>query len=554
MAQHPEKLKWKAAHPHGLSASQFGMALGFCGRVSDYVHYLRNIVGTDQEFKGNACTAHGIHMEPKARALYELLTGCRVHDGGFFVTSDRILGCSPDGQIYHCVEEQPIEQQGRLSTWSPERRRHSCSDGFSVNDGGTIKEVQLPSSACSVSVPFKTKWRPRSPLSLIYGPISHSTSDGRSSLTESGASTRKTLSAQWEHPSHHRVRLLEIKSPFRSLYKSTKPGCDAFGIPAHYMCQIQGQLAIADCEECDFFVYLDHPLCQVEAWRVRRSRAFWAWAEPNLRSVSSWVKDGPPDWLNRSFAFTDFDFRTIEVLPLVFPFDITARAALKDLRCFAFFTRFTNPFESLERRREARGNDGTQVQSQDWCVAYSGSNWADITEYERIAVVAQTPAVRILFASTETDGDETESLETEVELRCRFSSWRRALQEEGVFEGSATAVFWNEWRRTPTVVRDPFVKVTLRVPRDWDTGHVGARCRLPSVRLSKADALDARYDTAFIQLHQRLFFASLLDDDGADLCVREMAATSPTTVKPLLYGTPPSVGVISDSRLRWQGE
>ncbi|CAG9580235.1 conserved hypothetical protein [Leishmania major strain Friedlin] len=554
MAQHPDKLKWKDAHPHGLSASQFGMALGFCGRVSDYVHYLRDIVGTEHEFKGNAFTAHGTRTEPKARALYELLTGCRVHDGGFFVTNDHILGCSPDGQIYHHVDEPPIEQQGGLSVSGLASPFQSCSGGCGASNGAGMIEPQRRSSRCSVHVPFKSKRRPRSPLSAISGRSSHSfrtlacdddestsctsgstrcCTDGRSgiALAESHASIDGTHSTPLRSPSHHKVRLLEIKSPFRALYASTKPGYQPFGIPMHYMCQIQGQLAIADCEECDFFVYLDHPVCQVEGWRVRRSRAFWAWAEPNLRCVSIWVKDGPPDWLNRSFAFTDFDFRTIDVVPLVFPFDITAHAALTDPRSFAFFAQFANPFESLDRHREASGNDGAQLQAQDLCFAYAGSTWADITEYERVAVAAQAPAVRRLFAPAQADADDTEALETKVELWSRLSSWRRALEVEGVFEESATAVFWKEWTRTATAGRDPIVKVTLSIPYDWDTGRVGARCSLPSLPRTQGDALDSRYDTALIHFHQRLFFASLLSDDVADPCERATSVTSSGAAK-----------------------
>jgi hypothetical protein len=93
----PEKLKWREKYPYGLSASQFGMALGHCGRVSDFVHYIRHIVGTEQEFKGNPATAHGIRTESMARCCYETLLGTRVHDGGFFSSPDGLLGASPDG-------------------------------------------------------------------------------------------------------------------------------------------------------------------------------------------------------------------------------------------------------------------------------------------------------------------------------------------------------------------------------------------------------------------------------------------------------------------------
>ncbi|CAJ1033911.1 YqaJ-like viral recombinase domain containing protein, putative [Leishmania shawi] len=570
MAQHPEKLKWKEAHPYGLSASQFGMALGFCGRVSDYVHYLRDIVGTEQEFTGNASTAHGINTEPKSRALYELLTGCRVYNGGFFVTDDRILGCSPDGQIYYHVDERPIEQQGALSasrmTASPSvcgvsSRYQRCSGGFSVSNDTNVIEQQRQRNACSVRVPFNSRWRPRSSLSTfssrnsrswdaLAGDSEESTTcsngktycatDGPSTtaLAESRASTDQTLSTPVAFPSHHKVRLLEIKSPFRALYTSTKSGCQPFGIPLHYMCQIQGQLAIADCEECDFFVYLDYPVCQVEGWRVRRSRAFWAWAEPNLRCVSSWIRDGPPDWLNRSFAFTDFDFHLIQVVPLVFPFNITASAALTDARCFAFFEHFSNPFEALHRHREACGDGGAQASTRDGCFDYVGSIWAEITEYERIAATAQTPAVKHLFALAETDADDTGFLDSQVELCTRLSSWRRALEVEGLFEESATAVFWKQWICTAAVGRDPFVKVTLCVPHDWNAGRVVVRCTLPSLPRTQGDGQESTYDRASLPFHRRLFFVSLFSGDMNDPCKRVSAGASPGAAKPSPYATP----------------
>ncbi|KAG5470967.1 hypothetical protein CUR178_02274 [Leishmania enriettii] len=560
MSEHPEKRKWKEAHPHGLSASQFGMALGFCGRVSDYVHYLRDVVGTEHEFKGNAFTAHGIRTEPKSRALYEVLTGCRVHDGGFFVTRDRVLGCSPDGQVFCSVDDQPIERQGALSASPvtasfsasyPTSCYESCSGDFGVGSHSSA-EPQRRSGGLSVRVPFKSKRRPRPPLSAISGRSSRSSGpfagdeesdsckcgkhccsiEGQSATAhpDTFACADQPLSTSAASPSHHRVRLLEIKSPFRALYDSSKPGYQPFGIPMHYMCQIQGQLAIADCEECDFFVYLDHPACQVEGWRVRRSRAFWAWAEPKLRCVSNWIKDGPPDWLNRSFAFTDFDFRAIEVVPLIFPFDITATAALTDARRFAFFAQFPNPFEALDRHREARGDGGRQMQAHDWCFSYAGSTWADLAESERIAVAAQTPAVQRLFAPAQADTDDSDSFGATVELWGRLSSWRRALEVEGVFEDSATAGFWKEWTLTAAAGRDPLVKVTLSVPDDWDTGRVVVRCSLPPLPRDQVCALESIHDTASLRFYHRLFFASLLSGDLAapHECVTAMgAARSP---------------------------
>ncbi|KAG5496214.1 hypothetical protein JKF63_02515 [Porcisia hertigi] len=538
MAQHPEKLKWREAHPYGLSASQFGMALGFCGRVSDYVHYLRDVVGTEQEFQGNAYTAHGINTEPKSRALYELLLGCCVHDGGFFVTDDRILGCSPDGRIYYKDDELPIEQQGPLSTSDGRSCRKSTSSDSIVGGDTGLMERRLGSGGCSFRVPFKSKRRPRSPYDTVSNRTSHSSgtlscdSDDRASTTSGNtrrptekecdallpkcpANSEQRLSSDVRSPRRRRrraVRLLEIKSPFRALYDSKKNDYQCYGIPKHYMCQIQGQLAIADCEECDFFVYLDHPISQVEAWRVRRSRAFWAWAEPNLRCVSNWVKDGPPDWLNRSFAFTEFNFRSIEVVPLIFPFDITANAALTDTRRFAFFAQFENPFGA--RRRH--GDSPSQLQAQEFSIDDAGSSWAVMTEYERIAATAQTPVTRRLFSSVRSDSDDTDTLETEIQLWGRLSSWRRALEMEGVFEKSATGVFWKAWTHTACAIRDPLVRVTLTVPTDWNAGQLVVQCSLPSLPHTQGDAMVPASDAALLSFHRRLFFASLLSDDAAD--------------------------------------
>ncbi|KAK7199759.1 YqaJ-like viral recombinase domain containing protein [Novymonas esmeraldas] len=518
MAQHPEKLRWRDAHPYGLSASQFGMALGFCGRVSDYVHYLRNIVGTEHEFKGNTFTEHGIRTEPKSRALYELLTGCRVDDGGFFVTADRILGCSPDGQVRYDATEPPIEERGALASPASETAATLSAPSSRLGSGG--------SSACSVRIPFKSQHRARSSTAggAGSGGLSALCSHSSAVAMQSGDSLSRRSGVGGGVASHSRVRLLEIKSPFRALYDCTKSGATSFGIPSHYMCQIQGQLAIADCEECDFFVYLDHPVCQVEAWRVRRSRAFWSWAEPHLRCVSGWVKEGPPDWLNRAFAFGNFDFNTIDVVPLVFPFDVSANAALADARRFAYFARFPNPFEELERRRiaaRAVSAVGVDVLAQDWCTAYAGDPWAALSEYQRIAVTAQTPAVLHLFAAAEagamgdaalTGASSTSTAgDAAVELWTRLSSWRRALEEEGVFEASATAALWRAWMRTAAAGHDPPVPVRLRVPDDWELGRVVVECRLPRLpgAACQTTAPLPLLDTAAIRLHRRLFFASV---------------------------------------------
>ena len=248
------KQLWREKCSYGLSASQFGMALGFCGKVSDFVHYMRHMVGTDQEFVGNAATAHGIRTESTARCCYEALLGTRVFNGGFFPSADGFLGASPDGIIFY----------------------NSDDPGASSGD--------------------------------------HQAGSAKS------------------------MRLLEIKCPFIALYDGSKPLYQPFGIPLQYMCQMQGQMALSGAKQCDFFVFLKGPpLTQVVAWRVLFSEEFWAWCRPKLLQVVQWLKDGPSQGLDRTFAFEEFDFSRIDVRPLVFPFDLTKQEPIVDLHRFPFF-------------------------------------------------------------------------------------------------------------------------------------------------------------------------------------------------------------------------
>jgi hypothetical protein len=95
-----EKVRWRQKQPNGLSASQFGQALGLTdGRISDFVEYHRRVVGTELEFRGNVATEHGIRTEDTSRKVYELLLGETVRDGGFFTDEDHALAASPDGIV-----------------------------------------------------------------------------------------------------------------------------------------------------------------------------------------------------------------------------------------------------------------------------------------------------------------------------------------------------------------------------------------------------------------------------------------------------------------------
>ncbi|CUF62210.1 Hypothetical protein, putative [Bodo saltans] len=213
-----------------------------------HVVYCRDIVGTPLAFEGNDATAHGIRTESKARCLYEMIAQQRVENGGFFPSTDRLLGASPDGQVHL---RDPITNE----------------------------------------------------VTTTY--------------------------------------LLEIKSPMRALYDASKPAYAPYGIPPAYMCQMQGQMALSATPWCDFFVFLEQPTPSCYCMRVYRSDAFWQWAEPKLRLVSTWIRDGLPSTVNRSFDFPSYNFRTILVEPFIPPFDLVERRCVmqRDPRRFPVFFR-----------------------------------------------------------------------------------------------------------------------------------------------------------------------------------------------------------------------
>lgn len=283
----PEKETWKCSLKrqgrHGLSASSFGAALGYCGRVADYVHYIRTIVGTDNEFRGNDATAHGIATEPLAKQAYECLFQVAVEDGGFFVDPSDRLACSPDG----IVKWNELDECGNATLSALITQR--------------IESPTIPATATVRRVPH---------------------------------------------------RLLKIKSPFRYFYSSSREENQPHGVPHHYMCQMQGQMAISGAHECDFFIFVRFPRMMAVAFRVYRSEEFWSWAKPKLLEVVSWIEcdekmytriAGPycggtaNGFLNRSFAFDPFDFRKIRVEPLLFPIDLVTGDSLLDRKVFSLF-------------------------------------------------------------------------------------------------------------------------------------------------------------------------------------------------------------------------
>jgi hypothetical protein len=256
-----------------LTASQFGCAVGLKGTVHDYVDYLRRIVGTDDEFRGNGATFHGQRTESVSKAVYELLRGVVVDDGGFFPSLEdpHHLACSPDGVVI----------------WR--------------EDGG---------------------------------------GGGSSS---NGAFSHDPTSPQRRRP----LRLLEIKSPVASLYDAARAEQTPHGIPKAYMCQVQGQLFLADADDCDFFVFVARWPPELCLWRVRRCDAFWRWLRPKLLQVCEWLR-APPDvptheLVARDFRFGEFDWAAIPVEPIVAPTRIVDSAPIIDRGRFSFFLRPAAP-------------------------------------------------------------------------------------------------------------------------------------------------------------------------------------------------------------------
>lgn len=380
MAQQPAKIEWRRSFPHGLSASQFGMALGFSGKVSDYVNYLRNVVGTDLEFKGNTFTDHGIATESKARSLYEILTGSEVHNGGFFVTDDRVLGCSPDGRSFYYEEEVLAGRSTDCTaTTTGDASSPGTDTGVSATNsasslGGGLELLSLSSSSASLNTVPSGGGRPSVAVRIPFKRPRGAENGGDAESGVRHVRERITICRR-------KTRLLEIKSPFRSLYDGSKPERQPFGIPLHYMCQMQGQMALTHATECDFFVYLDFPRCQVQAWRVHFSEEFWLWAEPKLRQVSAWVKNGLPPHIDRSFSFEPFNFSSLYVEPLVFPFCITTGVPLRDPYRFAFFHRHAEPAYPAVYQ----------------CIQNGSKRLPELSARELIAYMVQTPAVQFLF-------------------------------------------------------------------------------------------------------------------------------------------------------------
>eukprot|EP01063_Lacrimia_lanifica_P015889 TRINITY_DN22542_c0_g1_i1.p1 TRINITY_DN22542_c0_g1~~TRINITY_DN22542_c0_g1_i1.p1 ORF type:complete len:565 (+),score=107.22 TRINITY_DN22542_c0_g1_i1:82-1776(+) len=83
----------------------------------------------------------------------------------------------------------------------------------------------------------------------------------------------------------HPSRLVEIKCPYYGFWRGGgAAGC--CGIPAGYVCQMQGQMAVVNAPACDFVVLHDGVLA---VWRVRQGRLFWQELLRRLVWASLWA-------------------------------------------------------------------------------------------------------------------------------------------------------------------------------------------------------------------------------------------------------------------------
>jgi len=93
--------EWYSARKHRITASAVGGILGLSPfqKPSDVMRRMINeYKGFPNEFTGNVATEWGVFNERGAIQQYELKTGNRVQQCGFFAYEDW-LGCSPDGLI-----------------------------------------------------------------------------------------------------------------------------------------------------------------------------------------------------------------------------------------------------------------------------------------------------------------------------------------------------------------------------------------------------------------------------------------------------------------------
>lgn len=99
--QHTDE--WYAERKLRLTASDIAGVLGLNPYSSRKKVFLKK-TGRGGGFKGNKFTAHGLEQEPKAQALYEVVTGKKLvkEDVGLMVHPHyRMFGASPDGVLMY---------------------------------------------------------------------------------------------------------------------------------------------------------------------------------------------------------------------------------------------------------------------------------------------------------------------------------------------------------------------------------------------------------------------------------------------------------------------
>jgi len=92
--------EWFEIRKKKMTASH-GQEIGNCGK--GLTTYIRKIMyeyfsSAERESFGNKHTERGTQLEPEARFIYEMETGCKVEEVGFIEHSE-FVGCSPDGLI-----------------------------------------------------------------------------------------------------------------------------------------------------------------------------------------------------------------------------------------------------------------------------------------------------------------------------------------------------------------------------------------------------------------------------------------------------------------------
>ena len=103
--QHGEWLAVRAALE--ITASEFAAARD-AWKHATREQLLRRKMGEGALFRGNAATAFGLEMEPRAIALYERLTDSTVTPTGLHMHPNLRWGASPDGLVRTASGEQGL--------------------------------------------------------------------------------------------------------------------------------------------------------------------------------------------------------------------------------------------------------------------------------------------------------------------------------------------------------------------------------------------------------------------------------------------------------------